>query len=658
VYCPACGSDYPPDWKVCPKDTTQLLRSRAIGKYAIEGLLGVGGMGAVYRASNPDTKARVAIKVMNPVVAGAESARARFQREAASVAALRTSHVVKVFDFGAEPDGTLYLVMELLDGHTLRDEIMPAPEYMPLPRVQMVLDGALKGLAAAHKVGIVHRDLKPENVFVAETDDGEVPKLLDFGIARVRTRDSDLTRTGSLMGTASYMAPEQVAANAGEIGPWSDVYAMGVILYEMLAGAPAFGGTTVTEVLQKVLRNEAVPLESVRPDLPQSVYTLVARCTHVEPGKRPQDAEMMRGALAMARLADPGGYVPPAHKTKQSQSVAMAATHGANLGDAGTPTRPNAPSEIGNAGTQTPVASMPPPTTGGRGEQIAPPKKRSALPFVVLGVVVAGGGGFAVYQAMSSGGDHPDPKHGSTNGSDLVVDETHKRDAGGDPHVTPPPVIDAREATSPPAIDAPIAETTDPHLNMVKIDGGTFEIGGGKAEYPLARTTVKLEPFWIDQHEMTRAEMGDKLPAEAKTSAKNDRPETPARFVTWHEARAACAALGKRLPTEAEWEVAARTTPQSASRARLYRKSGDADLYAASKDCSSAGLCDMLGSLAEWVEDGKPDDPTQKIIRGASYQVKSSDVRASIHRRTLLAADKFDDEVGFRCAAAATKGAP
>jgi len=311
VFCPACRSDYPADWKVCPKDATNLLRSPQIAKYVVDGLLGQGGMGAVYRAMNPDTKGRVAIKVMNPAVANAESARQRFQREAAAVAALRTAHVVKVFDFGSEPDGTLYLVMELLDGHPLRDEIKPGSERMDLSRVQMVMDGALKGLAAAHKAGIVHRDLKPENIVIADTDDGEVPKLLDFGIARVRSPDSSLTRTGSVMGTASYMAPEQVAGNLGEIGPWTDIYAMGAILYEMLGGTPAYGGTTVTEVLQHVLRSEHTALQQLRPDLSEAVYALVDRCMSQQPVQRPQDAEAMRIAVTAARLVPHGATIVP-----------------------------------------------------------------------------------------------------------------------------------------------------------------------------------------------------------------------------------------------------------------------------------------------------------------------------------------------------------
>ena len=591
MFCPVCRSAYPEDWKVCPKDTTTLLRSAQIGKYKIEGLLGTGGMGAVYRAVNPDTRAKVAIKIMNPSVASAESARARFQREAAAVAALRTVHVVKVYDFGAAEDGTLYLVMELLDGHSLRDEIAPGPAFMPLARAQMVLDGALKGLAAAHKAGIVHRDLKPENVYVAETDDGEIPKLLDFGIARVRTKDSDLTLTGSLMGTAGYMAIEQVAPDAGEIGPWSDVYAMGAILYEMLAGAAAVSGDTVTSVLQKVLRHDIVPLPELRPDLPEAVYELVARCMEPDPTKRPQDAEQMRQALAQAKLVAPGMPVPPAavaHKLGASQ-VGLLAT---------TPSKDSAP--------------PPPPTAE---EPRKKPLDKRAL--VALGVVAAG----AAYLGVRKLNE----KHAEEHADASVM------------------AIDA-----PRAIDAPVAIDAPPvPPEMVLIAGGDVQLGDDHPE-GMPKQAATIRGLWIDRTEVTLDVVRAILADDTAGGVKGDAPGVPARMVTWAQAAAVCKAQRKRLPTELEWEAAALTTPQDPAAATL--KSGKAQLpIPQQKDCSADGLCDMLGSVLEWTAtDGAK--PGTKIVRGASFRVSpTAGWQASIHFRTAIAADRGDVEVGFRC---------
>ncbi len=683
MYCPVCHSDYPADWKACPKDATHLLKSAQIGKYKIEGLLGVGGMGAVYRASNPDTKGRVAVKVMNPSVAGAESARARFQREAAAVAALRTSHVVKVYDFGAEADGTLYLVMELMDGHTLREEIFPAPDYMDLARVQMVMDGALKGLAAAHRAGIVHRDLKPENVFVADTDDGEVPKLLDFGIARVRTRDSDLTRTGSLMGTASYMATEQIAAGVGEIGPWSDVYAMGAILYEMLAGTAAFGGNTVTEVLQRVLKSESVPLASVRGDLPPTVYALVERCMSNVPANRPQDAEAMRIALNAARLVPLGAPIPPPHKTRVDQevhsnpsgNVGMLATEGrdtpmpvhtpmpvytppsgvgsgAGLASASSPgaSHPmvgissNGPHGTSIAGGTGPVMAG---GTGGLADSIdrasAPAQKKSILPYALIGVAAAGVGGFFVVRSMQ----------GSST-TQVTRDAQVVAVVAADATLAKPDAVEVVAVE----VDAGAPEVT---RSMVHFAAGAFDIGEAKLSSPAAlpRAHVKLPEFWIDREEVTltaaRGALGD-----AKLGGMpGDGDEVPARNLAWTQADAACKALGKRLPTEAEWEVAAASTPQLAAMAALCTgcPASKPVLVATKKaDCSADGLCDMLGGVLEWTADAGARGT--RVVRGSSYAVSpGAGWAASVHSRVLVPPKTADHEIGFRCAYSTDTGA-
>ncbi len=599
MYCPVCRADYPEDWKVCPKDETSLLRSAQIGKYKIEGLLGVGGMGAVYRAINPDTKGRVAIKIMNPSVAGAESARARFQREAASVAALRTSHVVKVFDFGTD-GGTLYLVMELLDGHTLRDEIQPPPETMDLARVNMVVDGALRGLAAAHKAGIVHRDLKPENVYVADTDDGEIPKLLDFGIARVRTKDSDLTLTGSLMGTAAYMAIEQVAPDAGEIGPWTDVYAMGAILYEMLAGAPACSGETVTAVLQKVLRHEIVPLQELRPGLPSAVYTLVERCMDVDPTKRPPDADAMRSALATARLVSPGTAIPLPARLQHvgAGQVGLLAT---------APSRDTVPS--------TPPAST----------LKEPPKKLRLAPILVLGLV---GGGAALYTVTRLNRQHADePRDAAV----VIADAWVSVDAD---------VIDA----------AAIAGPQVPG-EMIKIAPGDRVLGEPPGTHPdaLAQTQVTMPELWVDRAELTLETLRRVLADPKVGGVPGDALGVPARNVTWAKAALACKALGKRLPRELEWEAAALTEPEDRADAALFR--GGTPILTAStpKQCSAAGMCDILGSVIEWTADDGPKKGT-KIARGAAFTVSpDAGWQASIHFRAAVNANKGDPEVGFRC---------
>ncbi|HEY5938298.1 MAG TPA: protein kinase [Kofleriaceae bacterium] len=622
MYCPACQSEYPADWKACPKDATHLLKSAQIGKYRIEGLLGVGGMGAVYCARNPDTQGRVAVKVMNPAVATAEAARARFQREAAAVAALRTAHVVKVYDFGSEPDGTLYLVMELLDGHPLRDEIDAPPDTMDLARVQMVLDGALKGLAAAHRAGIVHRDLKPENVYVADTDDGEVPKLLDFGIARVRTRGADLTRTGSLMGTAAYMAPEQIAVGVGEIGPWSDVYAMGAILYEMLAGTSAYGGETVTEVLTNALKGEVIPLSTVRADLPPAIYELVARCMSPDPTLRPQDAEQMRAALERARLVPHGTQVPAASRTQSepartSLGLGLEATQARQPA----PTPATVPVAVPQGAMSAPIATSPT-------DSVMRGPRRKLWPFVLAGALVAGAGAFAIVKLTRSG---------TVAGPDAAMV------VAIDAAVADAAVVVVVDAASPPD---PAPTVT---AGMIRIPAGDYEVGEDPKGDPasLARQTVHTGEIWIDPLELTLGQLQAAL-GTTTGGATGDAPELPARRVTWDQASSACEKLGKRLPTELEWEIAARLAPSDAASATLLR--GKPGLVATPKrECSSAGLCDVIGSVAEWTS--TPGGATTKIARGASYMVApTSGWHATIHARAQVKTRSQDDELGVRCA--------
>jgi serine/threonine-protein kinase len=301
-----------------------LLRSSQIGKYTIVAPLGMGGMGAVYRAINPDTKGEVAIKLMHDDAARLEPMRARFKREAAAIAKLKTAHVVKVYDFGAESDGTLYLVMELIEGHALRAEIQAPPDAMELARVQFVIDGVLKGLSAAHKAGIVHRDLKPENIVLAKTDDGELPQIIDFGIARIETpegavRSGGITRPGTVMGTLVYMAPEQLEGTVSQVGKWSDVYAVGAMLFEMFAGKTQVKDGTHVEVVVQHRRRQYPPLEQLRPDLSPALCALVGRCLEVDPAKRPQDADEMRAALAEVWGGSAFASVPPVARTRPKE---------------------------------------------------------------------------------------------------------------------------------------------------------------------------------------------------------------------------------------------------------------------------------------------------------------------------------------------------
>ena len=262
-----------------------------LGPYEILGPIGRGGMGEVYRAKDARLGREVAVKVL-PADAGQTPDRlARFEREARAVAALNHPNILALHDIGNDA-GVLYAVMELLEGDTLRVRLVQAGRFTPLKAIDYAIQIA-RGLAAAHDRGIVHRDLKPENIFI--TRDGHV-KILDFGLAQQETtaafdgssRDTRMTEPGVLMGTPGYIAPEQILGEPATVR--SDLFALGIVLYEMLAGAHPFRRPTVTDTVTAILREDPPSLDNAVPGLPAGIVKIVERCLDKHPTDRPASA--------------------------------------------------------------------------------------------------------------------------------------------------------------------------------------------------------------------------------------------------------------------------------------------------------------------------------------------------------------------------------
>ena len=269
------------------------------GRYQLLRRIGKGGMGVVYEADHLGIGKRVAVKVLLDKYSDDAEVVARFEREARTASSIGDEHIVEVFDAGVTEDGRSYLVMELLVGACLAD-IAEATGPMPTARAVPIVRQVLRGLAAAHAKGIVHRDMKPENVFLLQkADRPDFVKIMDFGISKFM-QDSEskvrLTATGAVIGTPVYMAPEQ-AMGTGEIDARVDLYAVGVMLYELLAGRPPFQAPTYIALVTQHLQMPPPPLQLARPDLPTPLVVAVHRALEKEPRDRFASAQEMAAAL-------------------------------------------------------------------------------------------------------------------------------------------------------------------------------------------------------------------------------------------------------------------------------------------------------------------------------------------------------------------------
>jgi serine/threonine protein kinase/beta-lactam-binding protein with PASTA domain len=271
------------------------------GRYEVSGRIAQGGMAVVYSAFDTRLDRTVAVKVMHPALAADEDFVARFRREAKAAAKLSSPHVVSVTDQGRDGD-VIFLVMELVEGRTLR-EVLREAGRLSAPEALEIMIPVLEALAAAHRAGLIHRDVKPENVLVA--DDGMV-KVGDFGLARAVEASPLTATTGLLLGTVAYLAPEQVARGVADAR--ADVYACGIMLFELLTGKPPYQGPTPLQVAYQHLNEDVPPPSSVVPNIPKSVDRLVTDTTSRDPAGRPHDATaMLFRTRAILDRIDPDG---------------------------------------------------------------------------------------------------------------------------------------------------------------------------------------------------------------------------------------------------------------------------------------------------------------------------------------------------------------
>ncbi|HEX8791564.1 MAG TPA: protein kinase [Polyangiaceae bacterium] len=309
-------------------------------KYRILRRIGSGGMAEVYAAHHEILHQTVAIKVLLPEVANEPIAASRFLNEARAAARIRGENIVGVMDVGMLPGGAAFMVLEYLEGHDLEAH---AAERGPLPVVEAVdhVLGALQAIAQAHAMGIVHRDLKPSNLFLAQQPDGSsVVKVLDFGISKATNRvDGQSTSTQAILGSPFYMAPEQ-ARSAKSVDARADIWALGVILYRLLGARLPFVGETLTELLLAIVQDQPVPLRQLRPDVPEQLEAIVARCLRKDRNERFADVGELAVALRPFGGPDSTRAVGRVTRTLSSSSGTGAAPYAATA-RAGSEAGPN-----------------------------------------------------------------------------------------------------------------------------------------------------------------------------------------------------------------------------------------------------------------------------------------------------------------------------
>jgi serine/threonine protein kinase len=316
LQCPRCSRQFPDNVHVCPDDFTPLRADETIsdvpvdpligrvfeGKYRLDERLGGGGMGTVYRATHLLIDRPVAIKVLSQRFVGDETAQQRFRREARAAGRMQHPNAVTVNDFGATEDGYLYIAMELLEGQTLRDLLAREGPLDPARAVSFMLQ-ACSAVGAAHDAKLIHRDLKPANIFIEQRPNmPAVVKVLDFGVAKfiVEEHEDDdfntLTQVGAIIGTPRYMSPEQCSGIA-PLTPASDVYSLGIILYELLSGAVPFNAETPLALALKHVSELPRSLREIAPSVPDDLEKVVSRALAKNPTDRPADANEFRREL-------------------------------------------------------------------------------------------------------------------------------------------------------------------------------------------------------------------------------------------------------------------------------------------------------------------------------------------------------------------------
>ena len=398
------------------------------GKYQIERLIGRGGMGAVFAAQHMLLNQRVALKLLLGELADSQEASARFMNEARAAAQIQGEHVARVLDIGQLPTGAPFMVLEYLEGSDL-SAVLHQRGPLPVAEVADYALQALDALAQAHAAGIVHRDLKPANLFLTRRHDGEtLVKVLDFGISKNLTAvgAQGMTSTRAVLGSPEYMSPEQLRTPRG-VDARTDIWSIGVILYELLTGRMPFTGDTLPELFLQILEKTPPPVRSIRPDIPPAFEAVIARCMTHDPNGRYANVRELAAELMF-------------FASDQTRAVALARGSSRGLASA---------AQLAATMPMVSTANTAAPWSGTMGQP--PDTKRSrnvALTAVIILGLGVGSVGSAIFVRALSNRDTPAAAEPPSASGSITGASTPA--AGGRPAATPggalPPAVAATDA--------------------------------------------------------------------------------------------------------------------------------------------------------------------------------------------------------------------
>jgi eukaryotic-like serine/threonine-protein kinase len=655
------------------------------GRYRLDTLIASGGMGEVYRSTRLHIGDEVAVKVLRSELVDNATTRERFQREARAAARLRHPNAVIIHDFGEEPDGVAYIVMELLDGRSLR-QVLDEEGMLESARVNRLLAQISAVLNEGHKQGIVHRDLKPENIVLLERPDTgqgreEQVKLLDFGIAKLLDKaleetdqESKLTKVGTLIGTPSYMSPEQFEGEP--VDERTDIYSLGVVLFELLTGQVPFVAKTPTGVAIKHVMDPPPRLRDLQPSLSEAVERVVLRALEKKPAMRQPTMPALAQEFAAA-VGPTGESASTVDKAAPSisPSAATLTDPSTQVLSSGRDTnrqprdthlqgrpKPSYDTVVGAIAEPIPVDSVSERFDTDRlaaSANAAVPdnspaallvrlKQQPLLVGIIVGSVLLGLVGWWLLRPPTE-----------TEPSQVVS--------------APTPTPASAPNVTPTSASAP----TDASENMVYIPGGSLLLNTS-TDGKCPTVVITLKPYYLDKTEVTNEEYllfvlannYARPPSwrDGQFAAGTER--LPVTDVSWEDAANYAAWKSKRLPTEAEWEFAARGTndwvyPWGNEWRADYANVGSQQLRAVgsfTQASSPFNALDLIGNAAEWTmsdyspcaqaEPTTPDEPASKVVRGGSYE--STPRQATATFRQGLPAKRQNNvnlkAVGFRCA--------